>query len=71
MDLANQEVKARDIGSLVMMYLKHLDPVAYVRFASVYINFHDVDEFVNGLKDPDTIFQSPLLPSAQELSNSL
>ena len=33
-----------------MMYLRHLDPVAYVRFASVYRKFTDVDEFVNELK---------------------
>ena len=33
-----------------MKYLRNLDPVAYVRFASVYRKFQDVDEFVNELK---------------------
>jgi transcriptional repressor NrdR len=42
---AGVEVPSSRIGSLVMDYLKPLDRVAYVRFASVYRNFQDVDEF--------------------------
>jgi transcriptional repressor NrdR len=39
------EISARDIGELVMEELKRLDQVAYVRFASVYRQFEDVDAF--------------------------
>ena len=37
------------IGQLVMDKLSELDPVAYVRFASVYREFKDVDTFMNEL----------------------
>ena len=39
------EVPSNQIGEMVMLELKKLDKVAYVRFASVYRNFEDVDEF--------------------------
>ncbi|GBD35979.1 Transcriptional repressor NrdR [bacterium HR36] len=41
-----REVPSRVIGELVMKYLRELDQVAYVRFASVYREFKDVSEFV-------------------------
>ena len=41
----NKEVTSNYIGELVMDELKKLDPVAYVRFASVYREFKDVDSF--------------------------
>ena len=50
LDISDKEVKTGDIGNLVMMYLRHLDPVAYIRFAAVYRKFQDVEEFVNELK---------------------
>lgn len=40
-----QEVSSQFVGELVMQELKSLDPVAYVRFASVYRSFQDVQEF--------------------------
>jgi len=40
-----RELKTRDVGELVMEELRKLDDVAYVRFASVYRSFQDVDEF--------------------------
>ncbi len=43
--LGEREVAARRIGELVMEELRHLDEVAYVRFASVYRSFADVDAF--------------------------
>lgn len=43
--LGEREVPARLIGDLVMEELRHLDEVAYVRFASVYRSFQDVDAF--------------------------
>ena len=42
----NREIEAREIGTLVTDRLKKLDPVAYVRFASVYRRFEDVGSFV-------------------------
>lgn len=46
----NFEVSYEQIGNLVMQELKKLDPVAYVRFASIYREFKEVDEFVNQIK---------------------
>ncbi|GAB2721394.1 transcriptional regulator NrdR [Halomonas garicola] len=41
----DREIDARDIGELVMQALDDLDPVAYIRFASVYRKFQDLNEF--------------------------
>jgi len=54
-DLGQAEVTSSIIGRLVMDGLKEIDPVAYVRFASVYTNFKEVKDFgqfVNQLNDP-------------------
>jgi len=45
LDKAEQEIPATDIGQIVMSELRRLDDVAYVRFASVYRSFEDVDDF--------------------------
>lgn len=45
-----KEVPSREIGEAVMEALQTLDPVAYVRFASVYRDFRDVDEFMDALR---------------------
>lgn len=45
-----REISSRELGNLVMDELRALDQVAYVRFASVYRNFKDVDEFVRELR---------------------
>ena len=42
-----QEISSREIGELVMENLHTLDEVAYVRFASVYRQFKDVNQFLN------------------------
>ena len=47
----DKEVKAGVIGELVMDYLHKLDEVAYVRFASVYRQFKDINHFMKELKD--------------------
>ncbi len=44
------EVEARAVGDMVLMRLKEVDKVAYVRFASVYKEFKDLDEFTSELK---------------------
>ncbi len=42
-----KEVESREIGELVMEGLKELDQVAYVRFASVYRDFREIDQFLD------------------------
>jgi transcriptional repressor NrdR len=44
------EIESRLIGEAVMHHLKDLDQVAYVRFASVYRQFKDLNDFVDELK---------------------
>ena len=50
-DSPDREVDARAIGERVVQRLKELDKVAYVRFASVYRQFEDVEEFMAELRD--------------------
>jgi transcriptional repressor NrdR len=50
-DNADREIATEDVGLHVMKSLRELDKVAYVRFASVYRRFEDVNEFVDELKD--------------------
>ena len=45
MSLGAREVPSTRLGELVMRELKRLDKVAYIRFASVYRSFEDIDEF--------------------------
>ncbi len=44
------EVESRFVGELVMQYLREVDEVAYIRFASVYRRFKDVRDFVDELR---------------------
>lgn len=44
------EVESRHVGELVMQHLRDVDEVAYVRFASVYRQFKDVQDFVEELR---------------------
>ncbi len=46
----DQEISSREIGEIVMKYIKDLDEVAYVRFASVYREFKDINTFMDELK---------------------
>jgi transcriptional repressor NrdR len=50
-DSTDREIDASAIGERVMTRLKELDKVAYVRFASVYRQFEDVQEFMIELRD--------------------
>jgi transcriptional repressor NrdR len=52
-DSGEREVRSSVIGESVMGRLKELDPVAYVRFASVYREFRDVKDFVSELAGLD------------------
>jgi transcriptional repressor NrdR len=47
---ADREIETRAIGEKVVEKLRELDKVAYVRFASVYRQFEDVEEFINELR---------------------
>jgi len=47
----DQEVESRFIGELVMERLSKIDDVAYVRFASVYRQFKDINQFMRELRD--------------------
>ena len=50
-DTEEREMSTTQLGALVMERLRELDKVAYVRFASVYRKFEDVDEFLTELKN--------------------
>ena len=49
-DSTDREIEAKAIGERVMERLRELDKVAYVRFASVYRQFKDINEFMDELK---------------------
>lgn len=49
--LGKEDVSSQEIGDLVMKYLRNLDHVAYVRFASVYRRFEEPEEFGRVLKE--------------------
>ncbi len=56
---SEKEVATTLIGQKVMLELKKLDDVAYVRFASVYRTFKDVQEFVETLEEEGTQYETP------------
>lgn len=72
----DREVPSRELGELVMDALKHLDSVAYVRFASVYRDFKDLPDFVRALEEalmhrdskPDAYAEMPPKPQTRSLS---
>ncbi len=51
LSLGEREVQSRRVGELVMKELYKLDKVAYIRFASVYKDFQDVDDFRDAIKE--------------------
>ena len=52
--LGEREIPSEKVGEMVMRELKKLDKVAYIRFASVYRNFEDVDEFSDIIREVTT-----------------
>jgi transcriptional repressor NrdR len=50
-ELGKKEVESKEVGERVISSLKDWDEVAYVRFASVYRQFKDINEFMNELED--------------------
>src|SRR5207253_8583432 len=75
-DRAEKEISSLELGDLVMEHLQKLDQVAYVRFASVYRQFKDINQFmdeVKGLlkegdkaKAPTPVRPKPLLKAKEE-----
>ncbi|MEY4592083.1 MAG: hypothetical protein RIR18_978 [Pseudomonadota bacterium] len=55
-----REIQTHQLGELVMRELKKLDKVAYIRFASVYRNFEDVDAFSEAIREV-----SPAVPKTK------
>jgi transcriptional repressor NrdR len=51
LETADRELSTTWIGERLMERLRSLDKIAYVRFASVYRDFQDVEEFLNELKN--------------------
>ena len=49
-NITSRFIPSSEIGEMIMTQLKDLDPVAYVRFASVYREFKDVNTFMDELK---------------------
>ena len=50
-NMGESDIRSQTVGRLVMEALKGLDDVAYVRFASVYREFRDLDEFMQTLSE--------------------
>lgn len=48
--MGEREVPSRHIGNLAMNTLKQLDKVAYIRFASIYLSFSDIEEFTKEIE---------------------
>ena len=74
-DTGEREIKSRTVGELVMDELRELDQVAYVRFASVYRSFEDVNAFREEIErlesEPspqDKKQQIPLIPDEEKKS---
>jgi transcriptional repressor NrdR len=66
-ELGVSEIKSRDVGERVLPKLKMLDQVAYIRYASIYRDFRDVEGFakeVDALRSEDT-GESPPMPSEE------
>ena len=64
-----REVSSEELGEAVLLELKKLDKVAYIRFASVYRDFSDVTTFINELQklqkeeNPEDMDQDPMDPN--------
>lgn len=54
-DSGVRSVTTREIGDIIMEYLQEIDKVAYVRFASVYKDFKDADQFIKELNELKSI----------------
>ena len=62
-----REISTHEIGSIVMEKLRDLDPVAYVRFASVYRRFEDIGSFVEEIQ---SLLRGPQGQDSEPLDDS-
>jgi len=53
-NLGSSEIKSSDLGEIVMSELERFDYVAYVRFASIYRQFRDIDQFIKEIRQLST-----------------
>ncbi len=60
-----KEIPTSEIGAAVMNELHRIDQVAYVRFASVYRSFKDIDEFMHELEDLIRLRKQAIGPSGE------
>lgn len=65
-----REIPARELGEIVMQELKLMDKVAYIRFASVYRSFQDVNDFHNVIRDLDKPGANPQRRSTDIANNT-
>lgn len=63
--MSKPEVLSIEIGEIVMKHLRTLDEVAYVRFASIYREFKDVEEFEETLAELERLRSAEILREAQ------
>ena len=68
LETSGDEVTAKQIGQLVMYGLKGLDPVAYIRFASVYKDFSEAGDFA---EIAEAVEGAPLPPEGPDLLDKL
>ena len=67
--LGEREVKSQVVGEIVIRELRELDDVAYVRFASVYRNFQDIEAFQQLLVSlSDDVAKAEIREKLQDLS---
>ena len=69
-DSLDRELPTTDVGKTIMRRLKALDKVAYVRFASVYLEFEDVTAFKTELKDLVRARQTNKKPKKQKVKKN-
>ena len=60
-----EEIKSESIGEIVLKHLKKFDKVAFIRFASVYQSFEDIDEFQQAIKK---LFKGKKKPASTKVS---
>ena len=60
------EISSKDIGEMVLAHLKEVDIVSYIRFASVYREFRDIDSFMEEIKNLGKKVRKRARPSGEE-----
>ena len=63
------EISSKDIGEMVLAHLKDVDIVSYIRFASVYREFKDIDSFMEVIKSLGKKTKKRTAPAQDEVKN--